>query len=183
MIGKVILEKEFNRRVETPEGSTIITNKYKQERIEINEYYIKQGKTVYFNPPKVKGAVKTYYLISGRIETKGDVILCGKGTIVILLYQDDVFYVRALEGTRVLIHSIDDDSFQETEARFRYVYNLLQEIQNKDAYTLYHSNNVHCYADKIVTKLGWSGSKHRNLLMAARYHDLGKIRSEERRVG
>jgi putative nucleotidyltransferase with HDIG domain len=175
MKNSIILPEDYNRKVETPDGSAIIINKLKTEQIEINEYIIKQGSTVYFNPPGNENGVKSYFIISGYLETQSAFENCTQGTLVLLRNDDEVFYVTAVEETRVLVHSLNDESFEGTQERFRYIYNLLLDIQNKDAYTFDHSDSVRSYVDKMATKLGYTGYKYRNILAAARYHDIGKI--------
>ncbi len=175
MCAKVIDGNQFNRRVETPEGSTIIINKSKGDCIEINEYIIAQGRSVYFNPPASIDAMKSYYIVSGLIETTDECRTCGEGTLILLKCSDEVFHVSALKETRVLVHSLNDNSFEDTEVRFRYAYNLLQEIQNKDAYTLIHSESVKSLVEKVAKRLGYSGNRYRSLVSAGCYHDIGKI--------
>lgn len=172
---KLIKFEEHIRKVETPQGSATIISKLKLDRVEVNVYEIKRGFTLYFQPPKIPGAIKIYWVLKGQLNCINEQYICGQGSMVVLRPGDEPYHIHSIEDTQVLLHSVDDESFSQTEKTFNHIYGVLQQIQEKDSYTLDHSYNVHRLTEKLGTALGYSGNRLLNLLLSAQYHDVGKI--------
>lgn len=174
-MASIIREDEHLQRIETPEGTAVIISKFKSENIQVNIYQMKKGESFHLNPPGNSEAVKTYTLMSGTLEVvdRGQRLL--PGDIVVLKSTNEVFPVTAIEETRLLVHSLNDNAFEKTAENFRYVYGLLMKIQDKDAYTLDHSNNVHDLVKWMAIEKGYRGQQFFNIIQAAKYHDIGKV--------
>jgi HD-GYP domain-containing protein (c-di-GMP phosphodiesterase class II) len=167
------------KRTHTPQGSAIILNKYKHNQLEVNIYEIEPDFVLYFQPPELEGALKTYWILKGKIQCVNENRVCSEGDMIILNSHQEPYHFSALEHTTVLVHSINDDSFSRTERNFDGIYKVLMKIQEKDSYTLDHSYNVHRLVEKMGVSLGYKGHRMLNLLLAAQYHDIGKIEIDD----
>ncbi len=175
MSNRIIHKNNRRRLVETPEGTAIIENKYKESPLEVNVYTLKKGKSFHLNPPKTQGAVKSYWVISGELHFIEDQENYKEGTMIVLRPDDEVFSILAIEETQLLVHSVLDNSFDKAEENFRYIYGILKQIQEKDAYTFDHSESVYSLVKKMATALGYKGQRYLDLMWASKYHDIGKI--------
>ena len=171
----LIQNETFVRKVDTPEGTAVIINKFKDLNLEVNIYEMKKGNNFFLNPPKNSGAIKTYWLLSGEIDCRNARKHCFPGDMIVLKTGDDVYQVTAVEETKILVHSLNDNSFDQTEENFRYIYSILKQIQDKDAYTYDHSNNVYNWVRKMAVALEYDGQRYFDIMMASKYHDVGKI--------
>lgn len=171
----MIYKSDHQQKIDTPEGTAVIVNKYKDSDMQINIYVLKQGASFHLNPPGNEDATKSYWLISGclhSVDEKKDLL---PGDMIILKASDETFSVFSKEETHLLVHSLMDNAFEKTTENFRYIYNLLCSIQEKDTYTLDHSNSVNQLVKDFAIKLGYKGKKYMDIIQAAKYHDVGKI--------
>ena len=158
-----------------PQGSAIIYERVFQKNLQINEYHMKAGFTLYFQPPKNEEGLKSYCILSGEIQALESKESLSNGDLVVLNYKDEPFHFKVLSETRVLVHSINEDSFNTTKKTFEHIYHILSKIQEKDSYTSDHSYHVHDLVSNMGSALGYSGKRMLNLLLAAQFHDIGKI--------
>jgi len=171
----IITKEDYQKHTVTPEGTAEIINKYKDALMEVNIYILKKGGNFHLKPPKNPGGMKSYFIEKGLLysmETKG---YHRVGSMIILNSQNELFNVSAEEDTHLLVHSLQDESYESTEKDFNYIYNILVQIQQKDAYTHDHSVRVYELIRKIAEALNYTGTALQNLLWAAKYHDIGKV--------
>jgi putative nucleotidyltransferase with HDIG domain len=166
---------EYLNEMVMPQGSAKIYKRVHEKPVQINEYHLIKGFTLYFQPPKNEEGLKSYYIMSGQVEAFEELNICTAGDLVILSYEDEPYHIRVLSDTKVLVHSIHEDSYTTTKNNFHHIHNILKKIQKKDSYTLDHSYHVHQLVEKMGLALGYSGNRMLNLLLAAQYHDIGKI--------
>jgi putative nucleotidyltransferase with HDIG domain len=166
---------DYLNAVEMPQGSAKIYKRVHEKPVQINEYHLKEGYTLYFQPPKNKDGLKSYYILSGSVEAFEDKRICCPGDLVLLNFEDEPYHIKVISDTKVLVHSIHEDSFTATKNNFHHIYKVLTKIHEKDSYTLDHSYQVHQLVEKMGLALGYSGNRMLNLLLAAQYHDIGKI--------
>lgn len=172
----LVKTEDYLKILQTPQGSATIYSKEKRSRLEINIYEMKKGFTLYFQPPSTFSGIKTYWILEGKIFSIQDEVLCDIGSLIVLEYGDEPYHFNTLEETKVLVHSIDEDSFEQTKSNFNAIHQVLTQIQSKDSYTLDHSFNVHHLVEKMGVVLGYKGKRMLNLLLSAQYHDIGKIK-------
>lgn len=174
---KILIPKDENiKEYQTPQKSAYIIHKFRQNRLEVNIYEMRSRYTLYFNPPEKEGAVKSYYVLKGSLYCIADKKIASVGDLFILNYGDEPYHVKVIETCEVLVHALDDDSFSRTAKTFEDIYETLIKIQEKDSYTLDHSYNVHYLAEQMGMALGYKGERFLRLLLAAQYHDIGKIK-------
>ncbi len=172
---KIILKEDYERYATTADGSAEIINKYKDPLMEINIYILKKDGNFYLKPPKKEIGMKSYYIEKGMLYGMGVKKYYKAGDLIILNHQDDLLNVVAEEDTYLLVHSLQEDSYESTENSFQFIYDILVQIQRKDAYTHDHSLRVYDLARKTAERLNYSGTALQNFLWAAKYHDIGKI--------
>lgn len=170
-----ITRDEIIEKRDTPQGSATIISKYKEKQLEVNIYEIQPGFILYFQPPKLEGAIKTYWILSGKIDAINENQVREQGDMIVLTKEDEPYVWEAIEFTQVLVHSINDESFINTDGNFNRIHQVMKKIQEKDLYTVDHSVSVSRLVEKMGIKLGYTGQKMLNLLIAAQYHDIGKI--------
>lgn len=170
-----ITRDEILEKRETPQGSATIISKFKKNQLEVNIYEIQPGFILYFQPPKMNNAIKTYWIVSGKINAINENKVREHGDMIVLTKEDEPYLLEALEFTKVLLHSVNDDSFLNSDNNFNRIHQVMKKIQEKDSYTVDHSVSVSRLVEKMGIKLGYTGQKMLNLLTAAQYHDIGKI--------
>lgn len=170
-----ITRDEIIEKRDTPQGSATIISKYKEKQLEVNIYEVQQGFILYFQHPKLEGAIKTYWILSGKIDAINENQVREQGDMIVLTKEDEPYVWEAIEFTKVLVHSINDESFINTDGNFNRIHQVMKKIQEKDLYTVDHSVSVSRLVEKMGIKLGYTGQKMLNLLIAAQYHDIGKI--------
>lgn len=170
-----ITRDEIIEKRDTPQGSATIISKYKEKQLEVNIYEVQPGFILYFQPPKLEGAIKTYWILSGKIDAINENQVREQGDMIVLTKEDEPYVWEAIEFTKVLVHSINDESFINTDGNFNRIHQVMKKIQEKDLYTVDHSVSVSRLVEKMGIKLGYTGQKMLNLLIAAQYHDIGKI--------
>ena len=131
-MANIIYAANHLQKIETPEGTAVIINKFKTPEMQINIYILKAGGSFHLNPPGQEGAVKSYWVISGKMYSIDEQRDLMPDDLVLLEHGHESFAVFAKEETRLLVHSLSDNAFEKTAENFRYIYNLLCKIQDKD---------------------------------------------------
>ena len=172
---KIILKEDYEKYTITPDGTAEIINKYKDPLMEINIYILKKDGNFYLKPPNNEKGRKSYYIEKGILYSTGIKKRYRAGDLIVLSHEDDLLNVMAVEDTYLLVHSLQEDTYERTENSFQFVYDVLVQIQRKDAYTHDHSTRVYELVRKVAERLNYSGTPLQNLVFAAKYHDIGKI--------
>ena len=87
-----ITRDEIIEKRDTPQGSATIISKYKEKQLEVNIYEVQPGFILYFQPPKLEGAIKTYWILSGKIDAINENQVREQGDMIVLT-KEDVLYV------------------------------------------------------------------------------------------
>lgn len=160
---------------QTPDKSATLIKQFSGSGIEINKFTLRAGEAYSMSPPVTGIGLKIFTLISGEfycIETKQTY---RAGSSFVLRPQHEMFTIVVSESGEIVVHAIGEESFRLSSEAFRKLHDTMMIIQSKDAYTYEHCKKVHHLVKKLVGKLGLTGSRVQDLLLAARYHDIGKI--------
>ncbi len=171
----IINKDSFIARKVDPQGVGTSTLKYKEDLVEVNIYQFNKDKVIYLREPKTQGSIKTYFIYSGCMECVFSGERFDEESLIILKFDSDTMNLRAVEETKILVHSYFEDSFRESTVHNEKAHRIIMDIQNKDAYTNDHCSEVTRLLKKVAIDLGYSIRRLRSLMFAARYHDLGKI--------
>ncbi len=171
----IIGKEEYAKYTVTPEGTAEIINKYKNPLMEVNLYILKEGGNFYLNPPKNPQGMKSYFVEKGHLYSMETKAYYDAGSMIILSPKDELFNVTAVKNTYLLVHSLQDESYEATEKNFKHIHDILVQIQRKDAYTHDHSQRVYELTRSMAETLHYRGAALQNLLWAAKYHDIGKV--------
>ena len=171
---QVIEKDSHNGENHVTKGVATVTNMLKEEHMQVNLFDLKENNYFHLKPPISNTAIKTYWVLNGMIEDLHTKRLYGLGSLIVLKSNHEVFHISTLKDTQILVHSLDDKSFEKAASGFEFIFNLLKEIQNKDA-TLDHSERVYQLARKVGLRVGYTGQRYLNFISAAKYHDVGKI--------
>ncbi len=171
---KVIDCDDFLSYTKNPVSQGGAYQKYKDGALEIVVYKTFPGITKHFIEPKSETCVKTYTIIKGSIRSLDTQKVLGEGSIVVLKYGSEPFSFKVLEETELIEHVYGEHSLENVNKLNRNVQMALAAIQEKDQYTYDHSMAITLYVEALAVKLGYKGTKLRNLIWATTYHDLGK---------
>ncbi|NBG86942.1 HD-GYP domain-containing protein [Isachenkonia alkalipeptolytica] len=171
----IIAKEDYEKHTVTPEGTAEIINKYKDPVMEVNVYILKKDGNFHLSPPKNPQGMKSYFIEEGRLYSMETKAYHDMGSMIILNPKDELFNVTAIKDTYLLVHSLQDDSYEATEKNFKHIHDILVQIQRKDAYTHDHSQRVYKLSRSMAEKLDFRGAALQNLLWAAKYHDIGKV--------
>lgn len=160
---------------ETPDKSTTLIRQISDGGIEINKFIVRAGEAYSMTPPLSGVGLKIFTLLSGAfdcIETKESY---RAGSSFVLRPGHEMLNIVVSESGEVLVHAIGEESFHLSSEAFKKLHETMMIIQSKDTYTYEHCMNVHRLVKGLVGKLGLAGARVQDLLLAARYHDIGKI--------
>ncbi len=173
--GKIIHKDIYNHSSVSQNKRAEIFNKYKDDTIEINIYTMQKGHNFFFSPPQDKRSVKSYYILEGELKCYDTERNYSVGDIIVLDAKNEPFNFFTNTSLKILVQSVYDNSYEKSNRNFRDINDTLQKIQQKDAYTSLHSERVYEFTKMLAVELNYTGQRLRNILYAARYHDIGKI--------
>lgn len=153
-----------------------IVKKYEAAPLEVNLYRIPAESGFSIDCPPTAEAAKTYYLLSGRcrhLESGRELVA---GDLLVVRRAEEYHNLYALEDSALLVHAVNMEAYAVARDSVAKVSAVLDAIQAKDAYTKDHSDRVFALVYALSLRLGYSGKRLFNLLRAARYHDVGKVR-------
>ncbi|WP_353892448.1 HD-GYP domain-containing protein [Proteinivorax hydrogeniformans] len=171
--GKVIERDIYNHS--SDDGKVKIVNKYKDDILEVNIYEFKKDITGFFRAPKKENSVKTYYILEGELYNYDTGRFYSKGDMIILDYNSEPFNIYPKTDVKILVNATYDNSYEKSNQYFKELNETLEKIHAKDDYTSHHSHRVYEFVRMLALELGYKGQKLRNILHAAKYHDVGKI--------
>lgn len=160
-------------------GTATLVNQYKDPSIEVNKFILRSEENYNLIPPGSEGALKVYTLLSGELyclETRQAYL---PGSVFILQSHNNLVSIRTIQDSVIVMTAIKEESYESSRLMFAHVFETMIAIQKKDDYTYNHCMNVHRLIQKMLGRLNYSGPQARNLLWAARYHDIGKIHIED----
>lgn len=146
-----------------------------QKGLEVMLQTIHKDSHMWITPTSEDSMVEFFYIVNGTMTLE-----CGDEEI--FLKENDCFFTKDLKG-KVLLRSNTDLKvlYIATGPVFKYLDNiydnlnyLLDKITEKDAYTRYHCGRVADYSLLISRKMKCNESDNENILVASRFHDVGK---------
>ena len=144
-----------------------------EDNIEITRYELGKNSMFFINPSIQMGTYEFYYIASGSI------IYNNKEYSTHGFFEayniDEPFKIKALEDTVIIFISSRSGEFSNAEEFNENLVNQLESIQNKDHYTFEHCRRVKRYVHDIGEYLELPDSDIKNLVIAAYFHDVGKI--------
>ena len=173
--GKIIEKDIYNHASVAQNGRAEFINKYKNDIFEVNMYIMKENNNFFFDPPQDHRSVKTYYIIEGEILNYDTEHVYSSGDMIVLDSKSEPFNFHVNTLLKVLVQSVYDNSYEKSNTTFHKINETLKKIQGKDAYTSEHSDRVYKLTRMVAVELNYTGKKLRNILHAAKYHDVGKI--------
>jgi len=176
---KLIKTIDYIEKKEVPKNCGVIYKKYEDDYLEINTYHLFAGNGFYFSVPKNEVGIKSYAIMSGRLKGSKDGEFYECGDIIILKHHDENHFFYTEEEVVILVTSYRELAFQENEKRFQLIMDVMEQIQEKDQYTMDHCFGVSDIYREVALEAGWEGDKLINALVAAKYHDIGKVLTPE----
>ena len=144
-----------------------------EDNIEITRYELGINSMFFVNPSIQMGTYEFYYIASGSI------IYNNKEYSTHVFFEayniDEPFKIKALEDTVLLFISSRSGEFSNADEFNENLVNQLESIQNKDHYTFEHCRRVKRYVHDIGEYLELADGDIKNLVIAAYFHDVGKI--------
>lgn len=178
-MGNIIDKDIYNHSSKTPNKTAEIINKFKNEIFEINIYILYPNENFNLRPPKDSKAVKSYYILEGSIYNYDTKKSYSEGDIIVLEANSDPFNIQSISTVKILVQSVYDNSYEESNLTFKTINETLFKIQEKDSYTSEHCHRVYELVRIMALETNYTGHKLRNILYAAKYHDVGKIYIED----
>ncbi|MBU0954447.1 MAG: HD-GYP domain-containing protein [Spirochaetes bacterium] len=159
-----------------PDQVGYITKQYSADGIEVNKLTFAANDNFSLMPPRVSGSVKIYSLLSGEISCVETRQTYQSGSSFMLFDTHHPLNIHTREAGELVVYVLGEASFQMSADTSAKVHETMMAIQAKDEYTYNHCINVHNLVLRLVEPLGYSGYRVRQLIWAARYHDIGKIK-------
>lgn len=171
----MFIRKDQYEKKSVVSNNAVIYKKYNENNLEISMHVVKPGTTFYFLPPRDPSGAKIFFVAKGKLLhiTSGQIF--SEFDTIILKHDDDFFLYDPLEECQLYLNAFGDHVYEQAKANFSTVNISMEKIQLKDDYTNKHCLRVHALAKKMASKLKLSGKETYSLLVAARYHDMGKI--------
>jgi putative nucleotidyltransferase with HDIG domain len=128
------------------------------------------------DPNGSEATMEFFYIVEGEIfsESTTTKATLQKGEYFYTQNLTEPFYFTAITNVKLLYVSTKP-VFHYLSDRVKELKKIVQEVQNKDLYTLKHSLGVQDYALKIARRLHWPKEKLEVLFYATLFHDIGKI--------
>lgn len=149
---------------------------FQNQLVEVDRYLLKEKSEFYFRAPDLLNRVKIYQVKSGSFKVYKDSKVFSEGDMIVLNAGDDYLHIEVLSHLEVLLFSFGEPSYNQSKDNVHAVMDLMKEIQKKDEYTNQHCLDVSRLIKKVSVELGFSDKSIFDLVYAARYHDIGKIK-------
>lgn len=174
---KVIKSGTYEHKSE--QGSSLLGILGSINHVNISEMVVKKDKSMVLVPATSSRVEEFFYILEGQLlnELSEEVLI--KGDSMFGKELDRTYYFKTLVDTRVLYLS-HETIIQEISDSMEKLHDLMNQINEKDAYTKKHCTRVWEWMPVVVKKLNISNDKVLDLINAALFHDVGKldIRSE-----
>ncbi|MBI9012746.1 MAG: HD-GYP domain-containing protein [Clostridiales bacterium] len=147
----------------------------KSHNLEIMEQIIFKDKMFIVYPADTENLFEFFYIISGSIQSEILRTTLCQGDSFHFNALVEVTHFKALSDTRIL-YVINDSIFHLLSDEIKTLYEMMNSIEKKDAYTKKHCQRVQQYAYKIAVELKLDNETIESIQFAALFHDLGKIK-------
>lgn len=156
-------------------SSAVVSKKFTSDTLEINFYYFGKDCLFFVDQAKFPGSLKTYTVISGSCLNLETEQILEAGDLFTVDHTQPVLNFKTLEDITLVVHAYNNSAYDHFVTNSDHITLLLTEIQNKDSYTKEHCNRVFELSQKLAIDCQLTSQALHNLILAARYHDVGKV--------
>lgn len=146
----------------------------RNKNLEIMEQIIFKDKMFIVYPADTEELFEFFYIVNGSIHCEILNITLSEGDSFHFNALEEVTHFKTLSDTKFL-YVINDSIFYLLSDEIKALYEMMDSIDKKDAYTKNHCQRVQLYAYKIAVELNLDNETIESLQFAALFHDLGKI--------
>lgn len=176
---QIVRENDVIEHVSWGFNQSQCEKKYCDDLIELCFNHIPAYEGLAIAPVERDDVAKTFFIIEGEclyLETN-EILKAGDSLVV--RNTDNYIILYALKDTKLFANSVNCKAYTQHQKAGMHIARVLGRIQDKDAYTDAHCSRVRILVQKMALRLNYSGNRMVNLLIASRYHDLGKIYIED----
>lgn len=146
--------------------------------IEITQYEVGKNSALFIKPSIEISTYEFYYIVKGKIEYKSTIY--SQNDYFDVEYINKDFALKALEDTIILFISSNIGEFENASNFNNVLLKQLESIQKKDHYTFEHCLRVKRLVISIAKVLKLNDTELKNLAFAAYFHDVGKIKIDDK---
>ena len=176
---KVIKAIDSEAEYEIKGKNTQVQKKYQDATLQVNVFHLSEDRMMNILPLEDEQGFKSYYLIAGTAMVLENSQELHPGDLVIYKQNHDMLTLKTLTSCTFLVHTSKHDVYANLTARVDTMDQLLKDIQCKDHYTGEHSIRVYELVKALAMRLGYKNKALDHLIIAAHYHDLGKIHIDD----
>ena len=175
----IIKHSEHIKQTEIPPSHGFIYKKYADDNMEVSLYHMNQGLRFFLTVPRHEKGIKTYLIMQGKFQGAKPDEFYGVGDLIILTSDNENLFVYTEETVMAYVTSYIEGSFHQNEERYKLVMETMNTIQDKDEYTKDHCVAVADIFREMALAVGWEGDQLIHAILAAKYHDIGKVQTPE----
>lgn len=148
----------------------------KSNGTEIMTYRISKEKLFHIDPIDDNDIMEFFYILDGIIEyeEEEEKIILNKGDFFYCHELPESIFLKAVTEVS-LLYVTTQSVYKCISDEIKELNEVISKVEKKDIYTLHHSERVREYSKKIGERLEFDGERLENLVLAAVYHDVGKI--------
>jgi len=166
-----------NSTPQTNEFNSLVKLLGQGDGTEIAQFEIAKDRMFFINPSLRLETYELYYIVKGKLQF-GDTIFTTFDYIDVN-HITESYGLKALEDTVFISFSSNTGEFDNTSKFNRVLEEKLEAIQQKDHYTYEHCIRVKSLAFEIGEHLKLSDTDIKHLVIAAYFHDVGKIKTPD----
>lgn len=151
---------------------------HRSEEFEVVEKNIKKDALVICRTDETKDNMNFYYIVSGSLKNADTDKVYQPGSTLCFKELETAMVFEVLEDTK-LIWTIQKPLYDKLHLENNAIMQVLDQIQQKDAYTKEHTLRVTSYARQLAKLCGMNGREIYDVVMGSLCHDLGKIEIED----
>jgi len=148
-----------------------------EEGIEISQYEIGKNSIFFAAPALLPDTYEFYYIVSGKL-VHNDTTYSTYDYIETFNIIEPLKFT-AQEDTVVLYIGSKSGEYAHSDAFTEELVKHLDTIQEKDHYTYKHCRSVKRLVNHIAEEMNLPPSEQKNLLLAAYFHDVGKVKTPD----
>jgi putative nucleotidyltransferase with HDIG domain len=148
--------------------------------VEIMTHSIKKDKLFYAYPAENAKSLEFFYVLSGEMlcEMNDSKVKIGPEDYIKIQDLDEPIHFQAISDVRLLWISTEP-TFRQISNEISSLMEIVKQVEEKDCYTVMHSDRVANYAIKIAKKMKFNKEQLERLSLSACLHDIGKIHVPE----
>ncbi|WP_246944171.1 HD-GYP domain-containing protein [Bacillus pinisoli] len=134
----------------------------------------------YIYPSENPDVMEFFYILQGELECEheGEKIKFGPNDYYYAKNITENIHFKTLSDV-VYLWVITEPTFYQLSESISEFTSIVEKVEQKDRYTMDHSERVATYAMKIAKKMRLSKERLENLYIASFLHDIGKINTPE----